>query len=288
MCKCTGKCKSHQRARRTREARVAYYADRAAELESVMAGAITEGQQDILNDELRALTDGTQLSPRTFSTTSAFFLAAAQVPGKVHIRRKVEEIIDLIMAGESFADYRPGDGLWRWQKRRRVRAHSSLRSLAAELVRRLTHPTTPPDYRAALTDAIKAYARASDTSYDPADIAGTLLDAAANNACEYNHDGPVHTAWLRMCDLLHGLRKKRPLSHVIPRRVAADKSAGQGNEQTDSTAKLAELRARLEQLKKHGDITDSTERFRLEREIYDLEHAPADDDEWPEFIGEAA
>lgn len=57
---------------------------------------------------------------------------------------------------------------------------------------------------------------------------------------------------------------------------------------TDShQKKLKELRWRLEQLIECDDITDSSTRFRLEREIFDLEHAQVDNrEDWPEYIDE--
>ncbi|HKC62041.1 MAG TPA: hypothetical protein VKB86_00280 [Pyrinomonadaceae bacterium] len=55
---------------------------------------------------------------------------------------------------------------------------------------------------------------------------------------------------------------------------------------TDETERhLRFLRARLEHLNESDDITDCTARFKLEREIYDLEHKLGDD-EWPEVIGD--
>lgn len=48
--------------------------------------------------------------------------------------------------------------------------------------------------------------------------------------------------------------------------------------------RLAELRRRLESLET-DDITNSTAAFKIEKEIYDLEHS-AERDEWPEVIGE--
>jgi hypothetical protein len=47
--------------------------------------------------------------------------------------------------------------------------------------------------------------------------------------------------------------------------------------------RLAVLRTRLANL--GDDITDSTERFKIERAIYDLEREQ-ERDEWPEIIGE--
>lgn len=64
---------------------------------------------------------------------------------------------------------------------------------------------------------------------------------------------------------------------------APTKEANQPTEHAgEIEAKIMALRARLERL---DDITDSTERFRIEREIYDLERE-AGTDEWPEVIGE--
>jgi hypothetical protein len=53
--------------------------------------------------------------------------------------------------------------------------------------------------------------------------------------------------------------------------------------------KIEALRHRLSQIDA-DDITDSTARFRLERQIYDLEHPPVseeeEEEEWPEVIGD--
>ncbi len=51
-------------------------------------------------------------------------------------------------------------------------------------------------------------------------------------------------------------------------------------QQADKERRLRELRERLEKL---TDITDESERFRVEREIYNLERA-VDEDEWPEEL----
>ena len=51
---------------------------------------------------------------------------------------------------------------------------------------------------------------------------------------------------------------------------------------TPAATKIEVLRARLEQL---DGPEDEAARFRLLREIYDLEHAAPDEDEWPEYIG---
>lgn len=59
----------------------------------------------------------------------------------------------------------------------------------------------------------------------------------------------------------------------------------QSKKPTDRERDLAELRSRLQQLiASDDDDTTQTARFRLEREIYDLEHK-LDEDEWPEVIG---
>lgn len=49
--------------------------------------------------------------------------------------------------------------------------------------------------------------------------------------------------------------------------------------------KIARLRARLRALDTADDITNCSARFRLEKQIYDLEHKLGDD-EWPEVIGD--
>jgi hypothetical protein len=50
---------------------------------------------------------------------------------------------------------------------------------------------------------------------------------------------------------------------------------------TKKERKLDALRRRLDRLNRDGDITDSTARFKLEKQIYDLENQPAN--EWEGF-----
>ena len=53
-----------------------------------------------------------------------------------------------------------------------------------------------------------------------------------------------------------------------------------GTRKTDKERRLRELRERLDRL---TDITDESERFRVEREIYNLVRA-IDEDEWPDEL----
>lgn len=53
----------------------------------------------------------------------------------------------------------------------------------------------------------------------------------------------------------------------------------------DDGQRLKELRRRLERLNESDDITDSSAHLRLEKEIYDLEHAQGEPSaDWPEYI----
>ncbi len=55
----------------------------------------------------------------------------------------------------------------------------------------------------------------------------------------------------------------------------------------DGSGRIAELRDRLRELKDEGEAHNESAQFRLEREIYDLEHADTTSAEgWPEYIGE--
>ncbi len=63
----------------------------------------------------------------------------------------------------------------------------------------------------------------------------------------------------------------------IPQRQSDE----QGQPMTERESKLNDLRAKLQNI--GDDITDSTQRFKLEREIYELERE-ARADEWPEVI----
>ncbi len=62
-------------------------------------------------------------------------------------------------------------------------------------------------------------------------------------------------------------------------------SSGEQGEPSECQSKLASLRQRLERLDEEDDqIIRCSERYRIEREIYDLEHPVASADEWPEYI----
>ena len=66
---------------------------------------------------------------------------------------------------------------------------------------------------------------------------------------------------------------------AITRRFTPEQATADARKEGDAR-RLAELRTRLDKL---TDITDESARFRIEREIYDLEHA-VDGDEWPSVI----
>lgn len=227
--------------RRTMRARIIHYTARAAELETVLADVLADGQRAILADELRALAERAQLSARAFGTTHAFFLAAAQVPGTACVRNKVEEIIDLIASGEPFADYRPGDGLRHWQERRTARTRAMTFSVTLELTRVLASPKTPTNYKEALTAALQTYAHVTGTRYDSANIADMMGEAAANcaRAGYYDHRHPLHVAWSNICDLLQGLRKRRPCASIALKPIVTDRqNCTQSNHPAPVTHKL--------------------------------------------------
>jgi hypothetical protein len=62
-------------------------------------------------------------------------------------------------------------------------------------------------------------------------------------------------------------------------------SATECSPEKEKQERLAALRARLESVNRDDEITSCTARFRLEKEIYDLERELGAD-EWPEVIGD--
>jgi hypothetical protein len=229
------------RARRTKQARAQAYAERAAELAAVMEGTITQEQRAILTDELSALAERAQLSASGFGSVRDFFVAAAQVGGTAGARCRVEQVLDLIAAGESFTRYRSGDGLRRWQDRHKARTNRITKELAAELEHRLTSPKTPPDYKAALADALKAHALAAGSHYDPDDLMETLYSSAEACAGEhYDYRDARQITFVNLLDLLQGLRKRHPLDSVKLRRVPADDKGQTETAHNTATITLSE------------------------------------------------
>jgi hypothetical protein len=77
-------------------------------------------------------------------------------------------------------------------------------------------------------------------------------------------------------------------AQTIVRRIKVERGTTPELEATRREARLRQLRARLEKLDHEDDqIIRCTQRFQLEKQIYDLEHAP-DTEEWPEVIGGGA
>ena len=82
------------------------------------------------------------------------------------------------------------------------------------------------------------------------------------------------------------IRPKVTLRPIATKRAGAPVATPDADEHArhvEYAERLAVLRTRLANL--GDDITDSTERFQIEREIYDLEREQ-ERDEWPEIIGE--
>jgi hypothetical protein len=72
------------------------------------------------------------------------------------------------------------------------------------------------------------------------------------------------------------------LLNAITRRTEIKRGQSAEAERDKRERRIEALRQRLDKL---TDISDETQRFRIEREIFDLEHAAAcAEDEWPEVI----
>lgn len=83
----------------------------------------------------------------------------------------------------------------------------------------------------------------------------------------------------------YALRSFTPyLIETIHRTIKVPRGASTSAARLRREAQVSALRARLERLEHRGDLTNSTARFKLEKQIYDLEHGP-DADEWPDIIG---
>lgn len=93
-----------------------------------------------------------------------------------------------------------------------------------------------------------------------------------------NEEG-VETVWIfdnleKMCGFERAAYNLWRIRFVTHRGAYSDE---QNSEQkADRERKLNALRRRLERLERGDDITDSSARFKLEKQIYDLEHEPAD------------
>lgn len=65
----------------------------------------------------------------------------------------------------------------------------------------------------------------------------------------------------------------------------ATPSPGHSTLDPENEQRLSELRMRLQRLKDEGEAHNESGMFRLEKEIFDLEHSKVDDgDEWPKYI----
>jgi hypothetical protein len=86
--------------------------------------------------------------------------------------------------------------------------------------------------------------------------------------------------------LARGLIADAERHEAAARAYKPDAERNSGATEARDTGRLAALRSQLDGLKEYGDITDCSAIFRLEKQIYDLEHAATDGD-WPEYIDDA-
>ncbi len=235
---------------------------------------LTQGQFNLLTDILLELSNNTGVSVYSPGVAAAFYLAAARRWGAARQRNELAEALRLIEGGETFDDYTGNDGVRRWKIRRRARASRCERSVADMLHRALSSAGTPDDYRRALVDALRAFADVAHTEYDESSPRETYLDAASELAIWSNRPGLFH-ARLRICDLLYGLRKKRPLDDVPAVREQPPTVAPHAEK------RVGELRAKLDGL---YEPENEAARFKVEREIYDLTHARVETEEWSEVV----
>ena len=142
-------------------------------------GAATRGQRQIITRTLNDLSGETGVNLCGPEGVRAFYLAAAYRIGAARPRHQLREILQLIAEGETFDNYKEGDHLWHWKAKRMRRNHSSTKSTAAELAKRLSDPQTPDDYRAALKRALGAFCDAAEVEYDEQDPAGSCTEASA-------------------------------------------------------------------------------------------------------------
>jgi hypothetical protein len=252
------------------------------------ADATTPGQRNVLTAALRELSDGTGVKlPKPDADPRDFYLEAAYRLGAAGPRARLREALRLITEGERFDDYKAGDHLWLWKQKRARRNHSNTRTTAAELAARLSDPKTPADYRAALKRALRVHCATVGTKYDAKDPAETY--AAAEAEGEKFHVIRDRDEWCvysdarcNVLELLRCLKKRVPLADVTLRGPRRPKAEGKRD---DLPPRLRSLRNALRLLREEGEAHNESGVFRLEREIYDLEHAdttPADD--WPEWI----
>jgi hypothetical protein len=248
-------------------------------------GATTRGQRDIINTTLRELSDETGVRlPRPDADLRDFYLEAAYRLGAAGPRNRLRETLALIATGERFDDYKKGDTLYLWKAKRARRNHSNTTTTAAELERRLADRETPADYRSALKRALRALCASVGTKYDAKDPGGTYADAQAEG--EKFHVIGDNAEWHVMTDarsdileLLRCLKKRLPLAAVEFSGKRPPRRRDKGE------SRLSSLRSALRLLRDEGEAHNESGAFRLEREIYDLEHAdrtPAD--EWPDVI----
>jgi predicted nucleic acid-binding protein len=247
----------------------------AVAIEALLSSdGLTQGQFNLLTDILLELSNNTGVSVYSPGVVAAFYLTAVRRKGAAGQRNELAEALRLIESGETFNDYIGNDGVRRWKMRRRARAHGSERGIADNLVGAFASTKTPADYRTALCEALQAYAKVAFTKYDESDPRETYLAAASEYAIWPDRPG-FHEARLRICDLLYGLRKKRPLDDVPAVREQPPTVAPHAEKQ------IGELRAKLDGL---YEPENEAARFKVEREIYDLTHARVGTEEWSEFV----
>jgi hypothetical protein len=70
----------------------------------------------------------------------------------------------------------------------------------------------------------------------------------------------------------------------ITRKIAVTRGQTADVHTAQCAARIATLRTRLDKLTESDEISDCTARFKLEKQIYDLEREQMRD-EWPEVIG---
>lgn len=253
------------------------------------------GQRRIITTLLRSLSEKTGAEVSAGPGLFGSYTEAAYSLGAANPRHAIRETLKLIAGGEAFADYKEGDRLWVWKDKRRERNSPTTKRFGEEVAARLADPQTPDNYRTALTHSLRAFCEVTGARYDESDPARSYVEAEAE--AEGLGWETYNEARGNVVNLIYGLRgtrgKRQPFEEVelaaVPGVDAQNqpRRKGRATRITDDPddSKLAGLRRRLERVKDSDDWADlcGGQRFKLEKEIQDLERR-GPDDEWPDWI----
>lgn len=251
----------------------------------------TQDQRLLLTDMIKELADDSRITIASPEIIHAAFPAMCRsTNGRLRERNSQRKLVLHVLAridrGETFAGYEKGEGPWGWYRKKHAPPTEPLRQQQAAAPRKAS---------TGIPEGCHLFVRFGLLAGDKIELeevsdprSGEVLVLRFNKAwevgrfVEYDEDEGKRVIVLDQIDGRYeftlGSTEVYRVS-AITRRFTPEEAKG-GAREADRERRIAELRGRLDKL---TDITDETQRFRIEREVYDLERA-VDEDEWPEEL----